>query len=166
MPITVDTMPTRIRFYYQDFNGVSANHSIRLGSGFNKSQLEPLALALAQAIEPTTDCQLNEVTITIPMHVEWGVPEPAAGSDVSRAGVFILESTVAGERFVYTIPGILPEKLMTSGPWADIGVNLADPDIAGVVDLLLLGDGTVSPISYQLNDLFRVSAAYRQHRGL
>jgi hypothetical protein len=133
--------------------------------GSVRAAIANFALALAQAAEPLTDCEIIGVTVTLPLRPEYS-PPALPDSDTSRAGVFIFEGVTSGDRFVLPVPSIKTNKLLSSGQWSGIGIDLDDPDVSAFVDLVANGDGTLQPQSYAGNDLLRVTAAYRQHRGL
>jgi hypothetical protein len=133
--------------------------------GNTRAEIEPFALALAQAAESLSDCEIIGVTVTLPLRPEYS-PPALPDSDTSRSGVFIFESVTEGDRFVLPIPSIKTDKLLNTGSWAGIGIDTDDPDVAALIDLIVNGDGTLAPQSYAQNDILRISAAYRQHRGL
>lgn len=165
MPVVFDHQPIRITMHYRDHSGRVSDGRANVAYGSARSEIEPFALALAQAAEPLTDCEIIGATITLPLRPEYS-PPALPDSNNSRAGVFIFESVIEGDRFVLPIPSIKTAKLITTGVWAGINIDQADTEISTLVDLLLVGDGTLAPQSYAQNDLFRVTAAYRQHRGL
>jgi hypothetical protein len=133
--------------------------------GSVRAEIESFALALSQAAEPLTDCEVIGVTVTLPLRPEYS-PPALPDSDNSRVGVFIFESVVTDDRFILPIPSIKTSKLLSTGAWANIGIDLADLDVSDLVGLIVNGDGTLEPQSYAGNDILRVSTAYRQHRGL
>ncbi|NJL32518.1 MAG: hypothetical protein HC893_00015 [Chloroflexaceae bacterium] len=157
--------PIRLSVHYRDYNDVHIAHWTQVRNSLTKGEILPYALALCQAIEPVTDCEILGATLTLPIRIEYDVPVSAA-SDVSRSGVFIFESVVAGDRFLLQVPGFRETKFVAVGPWAGIAIDLTDPDVQAVVDLIVTGSGSVAPVSYDLNDLHRVTVAYRQHRGV
>jgi hypothetical protein len=150
---------------YRDHSGRVSDGRANVQYGSVRAEIENFALALAQAAEPLTDCEIIGVTVTLPLRPEYS-PPALPDSDTSRAGVFIFESVVEGDRFVLPIPSIKTSKLLTTGIWEGIGIDTDDPDVAALIDLIANGDGTLSPQSYAGNDLLRFTSAYRQHRGL
>lgn len=165
MTFVFDHQPIRITIRYRDDSLNVAEARANVAYGSVRAEIESFALALAQVIEPLTDCEVIGLTVTLPLRPEYS-PPALPDSDRSRAGVFIFESVTSGDRFVLPVPSIKTNKLLSSGQWSGIGIDLDDPDVSAFVDLVANGDGTLQPQSYAGNDLLRVTVAYRQHRGL
>jgi hypothetical protein len=120
--------------------------------------IESYLAALAQRVEPLTDAEIVGATITYQYFATNALPA-VAGNYNRHAAIFIL-SDATGDGFIVEIPAFKPAKLETSGQWAGIQVNQADPDVAALVNLLVNGNGTVSPVTHALNDLTTLDTAY------
>lgn len=163
MALSYDAMPVRVTVHYQDFNGVKAGHWTQLLYGLTKAQIEPFALSLCQFVERLTDCEVTGVSVGVILKTE-NARAASPDGDSAQTGVFIVESQTPDDRYIFALPGIKSDKLVSTAPWAGINIDLMDAEVAALVDLLVLGDGTTAPISYALNDLYQVKAAYLQYR--
>jgi hypothetical protein len=117
---------------------------------------------LGQRVEVLSDAQITGATITY-LYVSRSATSAAADSQIARMGVFILQDA-AGYRHTLTVPALKASKLEASGPWAGIRIDQHDPDVAALVNLLVAGNGTLQPVTYQLGDIITLTTAFLQER--
>jgi hypothetical protein len=162
MPFVFNPQPIRVIVSYLDDSGGTSDAWINVPYGSTRAEAEAFALALIQAAEPITDCQITKVTLVVQLRPEYD-PPALPDSDATRTGAFIF-ADATNERTIVTVPGIVPAKISTIGALAGIAIDLTDADISALVDLVVIGDGTLEPVSWAGNDLIELRTAYLQHR--
>jgi len=112
------------------------------------SSLLPIAGAFAAAYAelfiPISSCALWKVKISL-RYLDDTDPAPATNSDVNRCSVFQF-ATADGGRYDLVLPGLVAIKqLQPPDPYAGVGLNIADVDIAALLAATVTGIGGTAP---------------------
>lgn len=159
----------RITLYFRDYKGVTTLHIINVAAS-----LLPIAGAFAasyaELFVPISSCALWKVTVAL-RFLDDTDPAPATNSDVNRCSVFQF-ATADGGRFDLTLPGLVAAKLLQPpDPYAGVGLDITDVDIAALVAATVTGIGGTEPcapwgpgvagaLTWQGSDLVGLLTAY------
>jgi hypothetical protein len=109
----------------------------------------------ASALEPASGAKITGLQIIGNTAAAFS-GRPPSTSDGSRVGTLIFGTADPDERWILEIPSLRQDLLLTSGPYAGIAIDLTLPAITAIADLIIAGDGTVSPTGLTGNDLSSV----------
>lgn len=153
-------MTMRVRLLWRDNDGAESSSLVNIPSGTTLvSALSFLSSwrALASAIS-SAGCTGADLII------RFGENEPAsagAGSNVLRSGVLIFGSDPDGLAAVH-VPSIDTALILSSGPYAGIGLDTAAPALAAFVAALASGIAGVAACDPLAADLGELATAYTQ----
>lgn len=150
--------PYHIRLSFIDNDGAESTCSTHIPSSAGAGAGLSFALAWRNLVIPLSDAVNTDADLI----VGWTETTPApagAGANVRRAGTFIF-NTSAGELASIRVPSIDESLLLTSGPYAGIGIDLASSDVAAFVSAIAGGVGGVQACDPFLDDLVSVASAF------
>jgi hypothetical protein len=87
---------------------------------------------------------------------------PGSDSQAHRQGVLLFGTTEPEDRYLVEIPSIKESLLETTGAYAGVKIDVTTPEVQSLVDMLIAGDGTLTPIGITGNDLTTLITAYQR----
>ena len=131
----------RITLHFRDDDGASSQHIIHVPASA-LAVAGDFAAAYAALFAPVSNCALWKVGISL-RYMDNADPVATAGSSQTRRSIFVF-GTLDGGRYTLSLPGVVAAKLLQPpDPYAWVGFDLADPDIAALVAAMTTGiDGT------------------------
>jgi hypothetical protein len=151
--------PIKIYVNLQDGKGSIASAYIRVPIDADFASAQAFAASYANAC---ADASLAEITgVQIVADAKRALPSaPTGTSDVFRQGVILFGTTVAEDRYLFEIPSLRTDLLLTTGEYAGVKIDQTRPEIQTILNLLLNGDGTVTPTGLTGYDLDHIREAY------
>lgn len=143
----------------RDASGSTASVDAWIRAGSTAAAAQAGADVLAARVGALSHAVVFRYSIVY-RNVEAPRPEPAFGSQVARAGVFVFAGALPDTYAVISVPSIRPEVLLTTGPGAGVLIDPAHPDVIGFVDQVVTGLWC-NPFGV---DLVALEAAYLQWR--
>lgn len=132
-----------VTLFFRDDDGASTRHVINVASSA-LSVAGAFAAAYAELFIPLSNCALWKVSITL-RYLDDTDPVGAVGSSVNQRSVFQFMAE-DGTRFDLSIPGLIAVKLLQPpNPYAGIGFDVTDVDIAAMVAATITGIGGTEP---------------------
>lgn len=155
----VDVALPVLELQFLDSTGSKGTTTVKYPLGTTVAVIDASASAFASLIAPLTGCTLIRQRIIFKAAVS---PRdvPDTGSLVHNVGMFIFNSASDAPLELIAVPGILSSVLVTDGPTAGYGIDLAN----GYVDTLvaaIIENGLSNPFG---DDIVSIAAAYRQSR--
>ncbi|NJL32517.1 MAG: hypothetical protein HC893_00010 [Chloroflexaceae bacterium] len=135
---------------YLDFTGRQVTAGLLLPAAVTLANAQTFLLALAQACEAASDCQISGANVSVRYNTT-GADPAIQGNYAEDKGVFGIR-TAAGKTVRYSIPGLANSLLL--GQTRDI--DLTDPLVSAITTLLITGNGTVAPVDSNASDLVQV----------
>lgn len=146
-------------FTLTDFTNRSVTAQGLMPAATTLANAQALALAIAQALEPLTDCKVSAVNIGV-RYTTTGADAAVQGNYAEDKGVFSIQ-TAAGKVVRFAVPGFKNSKLLGTTR----SIDLADTDVAALTTLLITGDGTTAPVDSNGSDLASVISAKIRQRS-
>jgi hypothetical protein len=133
----------RITLHFRDDDGASSTHIINVAAAA-LPVAGAFATAYAALFTPLSSCALWKISISL-RYLNDTDPVAAAGTDRNRRSVFLF-GLADGGRYALSLPGVASAKLLQPpDPYAWVGLNTADPDIAALVAAMTTGIGGTAP---------------------
>jgi hypothetical protein len=160
MPLVARAL--EVRWWFVDDNGKFSHFSLNLPALTAFATARARAEAMIPRAAAISRCafagyELHQEVVEI----NPGTPDP--DSDANWAGVFIFNTSLAGQRFLLYVPGVKDSILTTSGDFPGIAIDTSNPDVAALINECI--DGTApNLVGWQGNDLDSFSVAYKQWR--
>lgn len=148
----------RITFYYVDDDDATGETRISVDVASLNQAIE-YGRQLAALLRPVSSCGLVKFHVVFTAYDETTTDLPTT-VDLMRRGVFLYQ-TSDSTLSVLKVASIRPDLLLSTGPYAGVGVDLAQPAIAALVQATVEGIGGVQPCDEWGVDLTELVAAYR-----
>jgi len=149
-----------LELQYVDASGSRGAVTVKYPADTTVAVIDAQATVLASLIAPITGCTLIRQRI-IYRSVELPRPDADTGSYIFRSGLFILSCDDDAPAAIATVPGIIDDVLLTSGPTAGYGIDTSHSLIIDFFDAVLGLNAT--NIFGDLID--GIAAAYLQSRA-
>jgi len=148
-----------LELQYVDETGTRGALTVKYAVDTPYATIDASASALASLIAPITGCSLIRQRI-IYKAVQNPKQTPTIGSVIVRQGVFIFEDGSGENQNLFTVPGLLDSKLVTTEPGAGVLIDTADSDVIAVISQYVASE-FVNPFGVEC---FELVAAYLQSR--
>lgn len=154
-------LPIRIYVRYRDAKGHIASAYIHVAATTPYAQSFPYANDWADACIPVSGAEVIGHDIVANTKA-MATPAPGPGSQAHRQGVLLFGTTEPEDRYIVEIPSIKEELLETTGEYAGVKIDITQPSVQALVDLLIDGNGTLAPIGMAGHDLTTLITAYQR----
>lgn len=147
----------------RDDGGTRGEISVNIPTGASYAAANAFAVTFAARVQALSTASVDRYTITTTAYDSAAAPATAAHDGAAlifRAGVPADES-----RWLAFIPSVNPSNYVTTGTYAGVAIDTAIPAVTTLINLYLIGDGTLVPVSqFGSLDIAALLAAYRQTR--
>jgi hypothetical protein len=148
-----------IELVYRDASGSNGAVTIHVPPDTTYADADVGAMALASVLASLTGGTLVKQRIKY-LIVRDPTTVPLDGSDVVHRGAFVFADAADNAIGLCEVPGILDRTLLTSGPCADVCIDLSNSDIADFIDAIIT-NGATDPFATPFDHIF---SAYVQSR--
>lgn len=148
----------RITFYFADDDDATGETRINIAVA-SLNQAVEYGRQLAALLKAVSSCALVKFHVVFTGYDDTPANLPAT-VDLMRRGVFLYQ-TSDSTLYVLKAVSIRPDLLLSTGPYAGVGVDLAQPAIAALAQATVEGIGGVQPCDEWGADLVQLVAAYR-----
>jgi len=135
---------------YTDESNRSSSSEVVMPAATTLAQAQGFMLALAQAVETLTDAQVRRVSVSAGFDPT-GADPAVKGNTVEEKAVFGVKTAV-GKTAQFSVPAINIAYRQNGTRTVD----LANADITALTNLLINGNGTVTPVDTNAQDLVQV----------
>lgn len=151
----------KITYTFRDAKGSETNASVMAPAAITLVNARAYADGLGDAMLACSDGQMMGYSINLASAAS-GAPVPVAGSRVEDKGLFSAR-TAAGKDVQFTVPAIKLSVLDTNQK----SIDLIDPLITTLINLLITGDGVTAAVDSNGIDLSQILfGRLQQRKGL
>lgn len=156
----------KITYSFVDDDLAQSTKTVALPSGTTMADAQTYATSYKALLEPLSDCAIVRYVVSQEYYDDT-FPTGPANSDVEDKGVLKFRHDGGnGGTSTITIPGIMEDKLLTTGVTRKgVWLDLANAAVAAVVSALVTGLAGTAPTNRRGDDLTTLLEAYKQNRG-
>lgn len=148
-----------VELVWQDETGSTAMTTTYAPSSWTVSEIDTFAAAFVSILLPLTDSVLIKQRIKYISAPE--APGMASGSNpITHTGLFFFSTGPSTSDGAIAVPGVKDSVVLTSGPCADVCIDLGNSDVIALADAVIAA-GMSNPFGDVFDALF---AAYVQSR--